>query len=67
MKATEIIKQLTTLVNEHGDFDLKVGYCDDDSAYVNYWQPEDITMSIDWDDRDNEWNGCWLFIDVPEE
>lgn len=63
MKATRLIEKLQNMVNEHGDFDLKVGYTDDEYSYSEYLNPEDCDIDVDWDDRDNHWYGGWLLID----
>jgi len=62
MKATELIEKLQNMVNQHGDFDLKIGYTDDEYSYNEYLQPEEFDVFVNWDDRDNDWNGGWIYF-----
>ena len=63
MKATAIISKLQSMVNEHGDFDVKVSYSDDDMSYCERLQPDDFDIDMYWDERNNNWHGGWICID----
>ena len=62
MTATELIKKLQNEVNNHGDFELKVGLYDDEYSYGESFMPGEYNMDVNWDDRDNDWNGGWINI-----
>ena len=62
MKATELIEKLQNVVNQHGDFDLKIGYTDNEYSYNECLQPKEVDIFVNWDDRDNDWNGGWIYF-----
>lgn len=67
MKATKLIAELQQLVNEHGDFDLNAGYFDDDFSYQEHLQSNEFDITVNWDDRDNDWHGGWICIERLHE
>lgn len=52
MKATELIKKLQNAVTNHGDFDIKVDWSDDDEC-IDMTTNADYDISFEWADEVN--------------
>jgi len=72
MKATELIKKIQNAVNNHGDFDVKIHFLDDENC-VDIITNEDWNMDFFWCDesdgfsKQNQHYGGVICVDYLED